>query len=72
MEVLGWIYAHDGAATRNDAIALLTNCPSLAGLSAPLVAKVATVFQDCYWGPLWLNPIQPDLIGHAVQQKYGP
>lgn len=72
MEVLGWVYANEGAATRKDAIALLSQCPSLDGLSAPLVAKIAEIFHDCYGGPLWLNPIQPDRVGHAVQQKYGP
>jgi hypothetical protein len=72
MEVLGWVYANEGAATRKEAIALLTQCPSLNGLSAPLHAKIAEIFHDCYGGPSWLNPIQPDRVGHAVQQKYGP
>lgn len=72
MEVLGWIYAHQGAETRRDAITLLRQCPSLENEPATRIAQVAEVFHDAYGGPKWLNPIQPDLIGHAVQEKYGP
>jgi len=70
MEILAWIYTKEGAATRKEALALLTECPSLAGLSAPLIAKIGEVFHNCYDGPFWLNPVQPDRVGLAIVQKY--
>lgn len=72
MEVLAWIYLHGGSPSRRDAIALLTACPALAGQSAAMISKVADVFHEAYPGPHWLNPIQPDLIGSAVVEEYGP
>lgn len=74
MEVLAWIYyARDSAIpTRRDAHKLLKDCPSLEGQSVATISKLVDIFHDAYPGPHYLNPIQPDLIGHAVMEKYGP
>lgn len=70
MKVLAWIFSHDGAATEQEAIALLARCPALAGASAPLIANVAEAFHKCYGGEKWLNKVQPDRVGEAVLRKY--
>jgi hypothetical protein len=72
MEVLAWIYAHGAAHTRQQAVTLLTYCPSLAGQTAAIISQLVDIFHDVYPGPHYLNPIQPDLIGHAVMEKFGP
>ncbi|NFV80365.1 hypothetical protein [Magnetospirillum aberrantis] len=74
MEVLAWIYyARDAAIpARRDALKLLKECPSLEGQPTAVIDKLVDIFHDIYPGPHFLNPIQPDLIGHAVMEKYGP
>ncbi|MBF0327344.1 MAG: hypothetical protein HQL42_20125 [Alphaproteobacteria bacterium] len=74
MEVLAWIYYVRDAAipTRRDALKLLKKCPSLEGQPTTVIDKLVDIFHDVYPGPHYLNPIQPDLIGHAVMEKYGP
>ncbi|WP_372394611.1 hypothetical protein ABMY26_00970 [Azospirillum sp. HJ39] len=72
METAAWIYMNNGAPTRRAAIDLLTRCPALAGQSADRIERVVEIFHDTYPGPDWLNPIQPDLLGHALMDKHQP
>jgi len=53
----------EGVASRMRAIALLGNCPYLAGVDAPTRGLVADIFHELYPGPGWVNGVTPDLVG---------
>ena len=59
-----------GVRTPADAMVLLDRIASLADQPHATVSAISELLHDTYPGDLWIEPIQPDLLGeHLVQTE---